>query len=153
MLGLLRELKDIDLRWDTEVLRTRAEREVAPASGVLVDRRTAVEGVLRRLANTEPTLGGEELLTDENHDAEEVYLGLRTRRGLEIGEADLAVAEMWRTAGWAQIEHVTASAPLGTSSDRSGPTARLRLTPSGWLQNRQSSKCAHNACGARRKFI
>ena len=52
VLGLLRELKDIDLRWDTEVLRTRAEREVAPAAGVLVDRRTAVEGVLRRLANT-----------------------------------------------------------------------------------------------------
>ncbi len=89
---------------------------------------------VRRLANTEPTLGGEELLTDENRDAEEVYLGLRTRRGLEIGEADLAVAEVWRTAGWAQIEHVTASAPLGTSSDRTGPTARLRLTPTGWLR-------------------
>ena len=52
VLGLLRELKDIDLRWDTEVLRTRAEREVAPAAGALVDSRTAVEGVLRRLVNT-----------------------------------------------------------------------------------------------------
>ncbi len=50
VLGLLRELKDVDLRWDADVLRTRAERDVATT--VLVDSRVAVEGVLRRLANT-----------------------------------------------------------------------------------------------------
>jgi oxygen-independent coproporphyrinogen-3 oxidase len=72
---------------------------------------------VRRLSNSEPTLGGEELLTDENRDAEEVYLGLRTRAGLEIGEAELAVAEPWRSAGWAEIDGV-----------------RLRLTPTGWLR-------------------
>jgi oxygen-independent coproporphyrinogen-3 oxidase len=72
---------------------------------------------VRRLSSSEPTLGGEELLTDENRDAEEVYLGLRTRAGLEIGEAELAVAELWRSAGWAEIDGV-----------------RLRLTPTGWLR-------------------
>jgi oxygen-independent coproporphyrinogen-3 oxidase len=72
---------------------------------------------VRRLSSSEPTLGGEELLTDENRDAEEVYLGLRTRAGLEIGEAELAVAEPWRSAGWAEIDGV-----------------RLRLTPTGWLR-------------------
>jgi oxygen-independent coproporphyrinogen-3 oxidase len=73
---------------------------------------------VRRLSNAEPTLGGEEILTDDNRDAEEVYLGLRTRNGLEIGEAELAVAELWRSAGWAEI----------------APGARLRLTPTGWLR-------------------
>ena len=51
VLSLLRELKDIDLRWDAEVLRARSEREAVSASN-LVDSRTAVENVLRRLANT-----------------------------------------------------------------------------------------------------
>jgi oxygen-independent coproporphyrinogen-3 oxidase len=73
---------------------------------------------VRRLSSSEPTLGGEEILTDANRDAEAVYLGLRTRNGLEIGEAELAVAELWRSAGWAEI----------------APGARLRLTPTGWLR-------------------
>ena len=51
VLSLLRELKDIDLRWDAEVLRARSEREAVSAS-TLVDSRAAVESVLRRLANT-----------------------------------------------------------------------------------------------------
>ena len=50
VLSLLRELKDVDLRWDAEVLRARAERDAAATA--LVDTRVAVEGVLRRLANT-----------------------------------------------------------------------------------------------------
>ncbi|HVS60644.1 MAG TPA: radical SAM family heme chaperone HemW [Gemmatimonadaceae bacterium] len=72
---------------------------------------------VRRLSNSEPTIGGEEFLTDENRDTEEVYLGLRTRQGLEIGTAELSVAELWQTAGWAEVVGV-----------------RLRLTPTGWLR-------------------
>ncbi|MDQ6689364.1 MAG: radical SAM family heme chaperone HemW [Gemmatimonadota bacterium] len=72
---------------------------------------------VRRLFNSEPTIGGEEVLTDENHDSEKVYLGLRTRLGLEIQESELPVAELWQTAGWAEVqEH------------------RLRLTRTGWLR-------------------
>jgi oxygen-independent coproporphyrinogen-3 oxidase len=85
---------------------------------------------VRRLANSEPTVGGEELLTDDNRDAEEVYLGLRTRNGLEIGEAERAVAELWRSAGWAEIE-CASRCPLPSSPL---PASRLRLTPTGWLR-------------------
>jgi len=72
---------------------------------------------VRRLSNSEPTLGGEEFLTDENRDAEQVYLGLRTRNGLEIGEAEVSVAELWRSAGWAEVQ-----------------SNRIVLTPTGWLR-------------------
>jgi oxygen-independent coproporphyrinogen-3 oxidase len=89
---------------------------------------------VRRLSNSESTLGGEEVLTAENRDAEEVYLGLRTRNGLEIGEAELSVAELWRSAGWAEIEAGTVSGSTEPGSDRTSSTARLRLTPTGWLR-------------------
>ena len=85
---------------------------------------------VRRLSNSEPTLGGEEVLTDENRDAEEVYLGLRTRRGLEIDEADLSVAELWRSADWAEIE----SGASVTASRLPPPASCVRLTPTGWLR-------------------
>ncbi|MEA2761539.1 MAG: hypothetical protein QOD47_823 [Gemmatimonadaceae bacterium] len=92
---------------------------------------------VRRLANSQPTLGGEELLTDENRDAEAVYLGLRTRTGLEIGEAERAVAELWRSAGWAEIECASGfpipSSPIPASRVPL-PASRLRLTPTGWLR-------------------
>jgi oxygen-independent coproporphyrinogen-3 oxidase len=89
----------------------------------------------RRLAGSEPILGGEEILTAENRDAEEVYLGLRTRNGLEIGEAELSVAELWRSAGWAEIE--AGSVPwkiLADSPKQNSDRLRLRLTPTGWLR-------------------
>jgi oxygen-independent coproporphyrinogen-3 oxidase len=72
---------------------------------------------VRRLSHSEPTTVGEEVLTDDNRATEEVYLGLRTRTGLEIGDAELPVAELWRSAGWAELEF-----------------PRLRLTPTGWLR-------------------
>jgi oxygen-independent coproporphyrinogen-3 oxidase len=72
---------------------------------------------VRRLSRGESPIGGEEILTDENQDAEVVYLGLRTRRGLEIDESELAAIEQWRAAGWAELE-----------------LRQLRLTPSGWLR-------------------
>src|SRR5258705_8195052 len=72
---------------------------------------------VRRLAGNKSVVGGEEVLTPENRDAEEVYLGLRTRNGLKIGEADLEHVARWVDAGWADLEN-----------------HRLRLMPTGWLR-------------------
>jgi len=66
-------------------------------------------------------LAGEESLTSDNHDAEEVYLGLRTQRGLEISDEELSAAERWVKAGWAVL-----------AKERGA--ARLRLTTTGWLR-------------------
>jgi len=72
---------------------------------------------VRRLAAGTSGVAGEELLTPENRDAEDVYLGLRTRNGLEIEEPDLEHVGRWVDAGWAELEN-----------------RRLRLTPTGWLR-------------------
>jgi oxygen-independent coproporphyrinogen-3 oxidase len=72
---------------------------------------------VRRLAAGKSALAGEELLTPENRDAEEVYLGLRTRIGLEIEESDFEHVGRWVDAGWAELEN-----------------RRLRLTAAGWLR-------------------
>ena len=72
---------------------------------------------VRRLARNKSVVAGEEVLTPENRDAEEVYLGLRTRNGLEIEERDLEHVGRWVDAGWAELEN-----------------RRLRLTPTGWLR-------------------
>jgi oxygen-independent coproporphyrinogen-3 oxidase len=62
-------------------------------------------------------LGGEEVLTREEEDAERVYLGLRTSEGLSV-EPELARrVQEWEDAGWALIEG-----------------SRVRLTPTGWLR-------------------
>lgn len=72
---------------------------------------------VRRLATGRLVIGGEEILTDQNRDAEEVYLGLRTRSGLEIDGADLDAARRWVEASWGELEG-----------------SRLRLSPTGWLR-------------------
>jgi oxygen-independent coproporphyrinogen-3 oxidase len=72
---------------------------------------------VRRLASGRSSVGAEEILTDENRDAEEVYLGLRTRRGLEIHGTELDAVGRWVEAGWAELDGL-----------------QLRLTPSGWLR-------------------
>ena len=64
------------------------------------------------------TIGGEEPLSDDNRLAEEVYLGLRSDRGLELLPGDRDVVEAWRVAGWVTL----------------GPDGRLRCTPLGWLR-------------------
>ena len=71
----------------------------------------------QRLAAGHAVTGGEEILTAENRDAEKVYLGLRTRRGLDIDATELDVVGRWAEAGWAELEG-----------------NRLRLTPTGWLR-------------------
>ncbi len=72
---------------------------------------------VRCLAAGRSVIAGKEILTQENREAEEVYLGLRTRNGLEIQEAEVDVVTRWVDAGWGELD------------DR-----RLRLTPSGWLR-------------------
>ena len=61
---------------------------------------------------------GQEPLTEANRLAEDVYLGLRTDRGLELrsGEGDVVAA--WEVAGWVRI----------------GADGRLRCTTLGWLR-------------------
>jgi oxygen-independent coproporphyrinogen-3 oxidase len=72
---------------------------------------------VRRLASGLPVLAGEETLTAENRDAEAVYLGLRTRQGLEISDAELDTVRRWVGAGWGELEN-----------------SRLRLSRAGWLR-------------------
>jgi oxygen-independent coproporphyrinogen III oxidase len=73
---------------------------------------------VRRLQAGEAVEDGCELLGADSREAERVYLGLRTSRGLEIDGADFARTEQWRETGWARL-------------DESG---RLVLTPVGWLR-------------------
>ena len=78
---------------------------------------SAYSAWIRCLASERSTMAGEEFLTDENRDAEQVYLGLRTRHGLQIDEAELDAVWRWVEAGWAELEG-----------------RQLRLTPTGWLR-------------------
>jgi oxygen-independent coproporphyrinogen III oxidase len=76
---------------------------------------------IRRLEKGERVMAGEETLTEENRAIERVYLGLRTRHGLEITDDEMGRAQGWRAAGWAVIDD-----PL--------QNPRVRLTPMGWLR-------------------
>ena len=66
-------------------------------------------------------LDGSELLTKQNRITETIYLGLRTRDGLEVSLADKPLLDQWVSSGW--LEFVN-------SSDRN----RVRCTPMGWLR-------------------
>jgi oxygen-independent coproporphyrinogen-3 oxidase len=72
---------------------------------------------VRCLAAGKTVVAGEEILSPQNHDAEEVYLGLRTRNGLEIDQSELDSITRWIDAGWAELEN-----------------RRLTLRPTGWLR-------------------
>ncbi|MFN2637138.1 MAG: hypothetical protein ABR585_08940, partial [Gemmatimonadaceae bacterium] len=107
---------------------------------------------IRRLASNENVIGGEEVLTEENRDAEEVYLGLRTRRGLAIGDRELERAEKWVASGWAAVTENSLARTTDFSANRLnhfdsaepnqidsvnravGGPHRLTLTPMGWLR-------------------
>jgi oxygen-independent coproporphyrinogen-3 oxidase len=73
---------------------------------------------LARLRDAQDPIDASEVLTSGNRTAEDVYLGLRTLRGLDILDEELDRIERWIEAGWA------------TRSD--GP--RIVLTPLGWLR-------------------
>ena len=72
---------------------------------------------VRCLDHGQSVIAGEEVLTASNRQAEEVYLGLRTANGLEIGEIEEDAVQKWIEAGWATLEQ-----------------QRLKLTPLGWLR-------------------
>jgi oxygen-independent coproporphyrinogen-3 oxidase len=72
---------------------------------------------VRRLAAGKPVIAGAETLTRENVEAEEVYLGLRTRNGLAVDESELDTVGRWVDAGWADLDGL-----------------QLLLTPAGWLR-------------------
>jgi oxygen-independent coproporphyrinogen-3 oxidase len=90
---------------------------------------------IRRLEKGETVIGGEELLTEENRVAEEVYLGLRTRRGLAIHADELSRVETWESAGWAVVEGaIAADQSLNGAVGEASQASRVRLTPTGWLR-------------------
>jgi len=72
---------------------------------------------VRRLDKNELVLAGEEALTDDNKTAEEIYLGLRTTRGLLVTNDELPRVQVWERSGWATIADNL-----------------VRLTPLGWLR-------------------
>lgn len=73
---------------------------------------------LTRLDAGEDPLDDRERLTPANLGAEGVYLGLRTRDGLNLAPSEKQHAQPWVDAGWAEVD----------AGDR------LRLTPLGWLR-------------------
>ena len=72
---------------------------------------------VRRLERGADPREGEETLSADNRIAEAVYLGLRTRDGLEVNAAEVEHASPWIAAKWARIDG-----------------RRLVLTPLGWLR-------------------
>lgn len=72
----------------------------------------------RRLLSGNEIVESSEVLTPENRDAEEVYLGLRTSNGLRLGDDELRIAQPWIDSGWATVD----------------TTGTLRLTALGWLR-------------------
>jgi len=69
------------------------------------------------MAGTDP-LEGQETLTDANRNAESVYLGLRSDRGLQLQSGERDVVAQWQVAGWVTV----------------GDDGRIRCTPLGWLR-------------------
>jgi len=82
---------------------------------------SAYSAWIRRLGSGASVIEGAESLTAENRSFEEVYLGLRTRHGLAIGQPELEPIRRWESAGWAVVDD-----PL--------ENPRVRLTPTGWLR-------------------
>ena len=66
-------------------------------------------------------VSGAESLTDENRTFEQVYLGLRTRRGLVIAEDEVGRVRAWEAAGWAV-------------TDEHDEPRQVQLTSLGWLR-------------------
>jgi oxygen-independent coproporphyrinogen-3 oxidase len=69
------------------------------------------------LAESRDPLAGSEVLNEDAVAIEEVYLGLRTSRGLPVVRVGEGQAGRWVAAGWASLEGDL-----------------VRLTPSGWLR-------------------
>ncbi len=88
-----------------------------------------------RVGAGDDPMAGDELLGADQRLAEEVYLGLRTIDGLEIGPADAKAVAQWTAAGWAGIGSTPAETRSALQSLPSEPSSdRLILTPEGWLR-------------------
>jgi oxygen-independent coproporphyrinogen-3 oxidase len=97
---------------------------------------------IRRLSRGDSVISGAESLTDENRTLEEVYLGLRTQRGLTVAEEEVGRLRAWEASGWAVIEETggrgkreggrVAASPSSLFPRPPSPT--LRLTATGWLR-------------------
>jgi oxygen-independent coproporphyrinogen-3 oxidase len=72
---------------------------------------------LLRLERGGDPLEEREVLTEEQAEAEKIYLGLRTTRGIEIPPGGESLVDRWRKEGWAEIAGGT-----------------VRLTALGWLR-------------------
>jgi len=71
----------------------------------------------QRAARGEDPMGGAEELTPDNVLAEEMYLGLRTTDGLDLGREDGPTVQAWVASGWATLVR-----------------RRVSLTAEGWLR-------------------
>jgi oxygen-independent coproporphyrinogen III oxidase len=78
---------------------------------------TAYSLWVQRLYAGSAAVAGAEPLTPEQRELERVYLGLRTARGVAIGEHQLSEIDRWVGAGWATLE-----------------SGRVALTAAGWLR-------------------
>jgi oxygen-independent coproporphyrinogen-3 oxidase len=74
------------------------------------------EWLMRLDAGGDP-LEEREVLTEEQVEAERIYLGLRTTHGIAIPPGSESMVHRWRSEGWADITGGT-----------------VRLTPLGWLR-------------------
>jgi putative oxygen-independent coproporphyrinogen III oxidase len=73
---------------------------------------------MAHIAEGQDPLGGEEQVSGDSGLLEDVYLGLRTARGLHLRPGEESGLQSWLTQGWAVL----------------GPDRVLRLTPAGWLR-------------------
>ncbi len=71
----------------------------------------------RAIQSNAPTVAGEERLEPASVAVEDLYLGLRTDRGVPAGSVGEATLRPWLAAGWAELAD-----------------GRLRLTAEGWLR-------------------
>ena len=72
----------------------------------------------RRLLSGQDVVDASEVLTTENRNAEEIYLGLRTSKGLALRSNEAIIVKPWIDSGWATLDGA----------------ATLRLTALGWLR-------------------
>jgi oxygen-independent coproporphyrinogen-3 oxidase len=75
------------------------------------------EDYRRRSDRSEAVVEGSESLHSEQVRLEEIYLGLRTDRGIRTSQIDAETAALWDRSGWALTDE-----------------GLVRLTPEGWLR-------------------
>jgi oxygen-independent coproporphyrinogen-3 oxidase len=72
----------------------------------------------RAVSEEQDPIAGSETVAGSSRVAEQVYLGLRSRRGLELPRAERDRVGSWIEAGWATLDD----------------NGRIELTALGWLR-------------------